>query len=262
MRSFARFTALLIILAATFFIGVLSVLAVASATITTIDDYEYAVTGTGLTDEYSGCDLVTVMVADATGGITDVDTICLDILTGYASDYADWGSHESGYYPTQNPLTYTLFDTDTSSPCFSEENSYACSDFLLSGAAVCLAETYRDVDLEGPFPTSLGAVTAQFSACNSPAEPGSPVTTCRLPIPDGSVVGEAPLGAQIYYEPGNIAPGYVANPGTYIVIGQDESETYYQIVLACQLVWVRKDTMQPSFLPPQNGTPLPTRIVG
>jgi hypothetical protein len=46
------------------------------------------------------------------------------------------------------------------------------------------------------------------------------------------------------------------------VIGQDKSETYYQVVLACQLLWVRKDAMQPSALPPQNGAPLPTRIVG
>ena len=85
---------------------------------------------------------------------------------------------------------------------------------------------------------------------------------CGLNIPDGSVVGEAPLGAQAYYEPGNIVPGVVLNPGTYIVTGQDASETYYQVVLACQLLWVRKDTMQPSWQAPQNGAPLPTRVVG
>ena len=84
---------------------------------------------------------------------------------------------------------------------------------------------------------------------------------CSLNVPAGAVVGEAPLGAQAYYEPGNIASGVVLNPGTYIVIGQDASETYYKIVLACQYLWVRKDTMQPSYLPPQNGLPLPTRTV-
>jgi len=45
------------------------------------------------------------------------------------------------------------------------------------------------------------------------------------------------------------------------VTGQDASETYYQIVLACQLVWVRKDTMQPSYQPPQNGAALPSKII-
>lgn len=84
--------------------------------------------------------------------------------------------------------------------------------------------------------------------------------TCSLPIPEGSVVGEAPNGAQIYYEPGNATNLYL-NPGTYTVIGQDESETYYQVVLACDTVWVLKDTMQPSFQSPQNGAPLPTRIL-
>lgn len=84
---------------------------------------------------------------------------------------------------------------------------------------------------------------------------------CGIVIPAGSVVGEAPLGAQVYYEPGNISPGVVLRPGTYWVLGQDATETYYQVLIACQTVWVRKDTMQPSYLPPQNGAPLPTRIV-
>lgn len=84
--------------------------------------------------------------------------------------------------------------------------------------------------------------------------------TCGLNIPSGSVVGEAPNGAQIYYAPAQ-ATTLTLNPGTYIVVGQDESETYYKIVLACQFVWVRKDTMQPSYQAPQNGMPLPTRIV-
>lgn len=84
---------------------------------------------------------------------------------------------------------------------------------------------------------------------------------CTLPVPSGSVVGDAPFETQAYYEPGNAAPGVVLNPGTYIVIGQDASETYYQIVLACQYLWVRKDAMQPSYEQPQNGAPLPTRII-
>ncbi len=90
----------------------------------------------------------------------------------------------------------------------------------------------------------------------------APLPGCTLPVPEGSVVGDTPYNAQVYYEPGNVSPGIFLNPGTYIVTGQDTSETYYQIVLACQFLWVPKDVMQPSYLPPQNGTPLPTRIVG
>ena len=85
---------------------------------------------------------------------------------------------------------------------------------------------------------------------------------CQLPIPEGSVVGDTPYSAQVYWAPGKVSPGIFLNPGTYVVIGQDESETYYKIVLACQYVWVLKSDMQPSYLPPQNGAPLPTRIVG
>ena len=85
---------------------------------------------------------------------------------------------------------------------------------------------------------------------------------CGLPIPATSVVGDAPLGAQVYWAPGKESPGIILNPGTYIVTGQDATETYYRVVLACQFVWVHKDAMGPSWQPPQNGTPLPTAIVG
>ena len=84
---------------------------------------------------------------------------------------------------------------------------------------------------------------------------------CTLPVPEGSVVGDVPFNAQVYYEPGSASPGVLLNPGTYIVIGQDVSETYYQIVLACQYVWVLKSNVQPSYQPPQNGAALPTQIV-
>jgi hypothetical protein len=84
---------------------------------------------------------------------------------------------------------------------------------------------------------------------------------CGLNIPAGSVVGDAPAGAQVFSSPGNVAQGVVLNPGTYWVIGQDASQTYYKVVLACQFVWVRKDTMGPSYQAPQNGAALPTGIV-
>lgn len=265
MRLFSRSTVLATLISAFIFVGsAFTVLAITSATISFLDpgnQPQYLVTGTGPTEDQPGCDFVTMFIADATGGILDVDTFCLDTGTGTGSDFTDWGSHESGYFvPAQNPITYALFDTSGADACSADENSIACSNFLLGGGAACITETYLEADL---VPAGLAAqqLGVPYSVCGTPEVPAGPVTSCRLTFPDGSVVGEAPLGAQIYYEPGNIAPGYIANPGTYIVVGQDESETYYQIVLSCQLVWVRKDTMQPSFLPPQNGTPLPTRIV-
>ena len=98
-------------------------------------------------------------------------------------------------------------------------------------------------------------LVVQGNCAGLPTVPG-----CSLNVPSGSVVGEAPLGAYIYYAPGAVTE-HILKPGTYIVVGQDESETYYKIVLACQFIWVRKDTMQPSFQYPQNGASLPTRIV-
>ncbi len=92
----------------------------------------------------------------------------------------------------------------------------------------------------------------------------SPITIpgCQITVPAGSVVGNAPAGARVYWAPDRATePPITLNPGTYWVIGQDASETYYKIVLACQFRWVRKDTMGPNFDNVWRGTPLPTRIV-
>ena len=83
--------------------------------------------------------------------------------------------------------------------------------------------------------------------------------TC-VPIPDGSVVGDMPQGAQAFYAPGE-ATNITINPGTYWVIGKDESGQYYKILLACQYLWVPIDAMQPSYQPPWSGQPLPTQVV-
>lgn len=84
--------------------------------------------------------------------------------------------------------------------------------------------------------------------------------TC-LPLTADAVVGDMPFSTQAYYEPGKEANGVVINPGTYWVLGADESGAYYKILLACQYLWVPVNSMQPSFQPPWQGQPLPTRVV-
>ncbi len=211
----------------------------------------YEISGvTNLVVDDTDCDFVTMLMADATGIITDSDTFCINTGTGEGSEYTDWASYSGApNVPVKGPITYALFDTDLASACYSDENSIACADELLSGAYACIAEDYFQ-------PASLPAGTPN-SICGG----GVTAAGCTLNVPSGSVVGDMPLGAQAYYSPDNAAPGVVLNPGTYIVVGQDSTETYYKIVLACRFLWVRKDTMQPSYQPPQNGAPLPTRIV-
>ncbi|MBI1258753.1 MAG: hypothetical protein GC204_14890 [Chloroflexi bacterium] len=82
-----------------------------------------------------------------------------------------------------------------------------------------------------------------------------------LTLPEGSVVGDMPFQTQAYYEPGKVSPGVFISPGTYWVIGEDESGQYYKIVLSCQFLWVPVQNMQPSYQPPWSGQPLPTRVV-
>ncbi len=239
-------------------VAVSTVFAASSVIITPFGTTSGSPTGlvfSGVVDDGSECDAYAIMFTDATGQITDIDVGCALISSGEATAYNDPGSYETGYINTTSPITISVFDIEGSfidyigEVCFEEgENSIACGEYLLSGAAVCIGEIYHDAtDLTPGSP---------FPVCGSLAS-----GECRLNVPSGSVVGDMPLGAQAYYAPGLVAPEVVINPGTYLVIGQDESETYYKIVLACQYLWVRKDTMQPSFQAPQNGEPLPTRIV-
>ncbi len=236
--------------------GAVGIFAVTNAIVTLFPAGDVEIVGTaGLVSDDSCGDLVAVIFTDATGSITDIDYDCLDLGTGVNAGYSyhDPGSYEGAASSNfVNPITVSVFDIGAGSQCYLDENSVACGESLLSGG-VCIEEVYGTVDEYGEG-KRFGPSFQAYSQCNfGPA--------CRLNIPADSVVGEAPAGAQVYYSPGNIAPNIVLNPGTYIVVGQDVSETYYKVVLACQFVWVRKDTMQPSFQAPQNGTPLPTRIV-
>jgi hypothetical protein len=155
--------------------------------------------------------------------------------------------------PAAGPATYAVFDIDAADIAALSglsDSDPAYGDYVLANGSF-LAEGYVDV------PGLPSGTPFSFLA---PAAPGE-VFICPLPIPDGSVVGEAPLGAQVYWAPGKTSPGVVLNPGTYHVIGQDESQTYYKLWFSCQYMWVEKAAMQPSYLPPQNGAPLPQRIV-
>ncbi|MEP7291547.1 MAG: hypothetical protein ABI835_07170 [Chloroflexota bacterium] len=77
----------------------------------------------------------------------------------------------------------------------------------------------------------------------------------------GAVMGDMPFSTQAFYAPGKEASGVVINPGTYLVLGTDESGQFYQIILACETLWVPVGSMQPSFQPLWNGQPLPTTVV-
>jgi hypothetical protein len=45
------------------------------------------------------------------------------------------------------------------------------------------------------------------------------------------------------------------------VIGQDATGEWRKILHGCAFLWVPIDSMGPSYQSPQNGAPLPTRVV-
>ena len=91
----------------------------------------------------------------------------------------------------------------------------------------------------------------------------APGCTEFIPLPDDAVVGHFNWNSEIYWEPGHMAvPPIIIDAGkTYYVVGQDVSETYYKVLIACSWAWVRKDTVGPNYDEVWNGAPLPTTIV-
>lgn len=74
------------------------------------DGPDYDVTGIGPIDDGSGCDAVVMLMVDATGTPTDVDTFCLSLIDGTGGSDGDYGSFGTGYVPVLSPVTYTLYD--------------------------------------------------------------------------------------------------------------------------------------------------------
>lgn len=202
------------------------------------------------TDDGGGCDQIVMIMFDANGVVVDVDPSCIVGTTG--SDDGDYGVNNA---PTSRPITYAFFDVDGAEATALSGLTEGGPDYVtyLRANGTCLDEDYEDASsLLSGLPSA-----SPYVVCGTPIVAGN---VCNLALPAGSVVGSAPLGAQAFYSPGNIT-NITLNPGTYIVVGQDSTETYYKVVLGCQFLWVLKTTMEPSFLPPQNGAPLPTRIV-
>lgn len=220
------------------------------------DGPQFDITLSGAVDDGSnsycsgGNDVVIMVTFDADGNVLDVDPNCISTATGTGSDDGDMGVINA---PTSRPATYTLFDVDgaeATALAGLTEGSPAYISYLLSNGVV-LDEEFEDLSAnltglptKSPYSVLGGVVNG----------------TCNLSIPAGSVVGEAPLGAQIFYAPGQ-ATNLTLNPGTYWVVGQDTSGEFYKIVLSCQFIWVPVASMQPSYQAPQNGAPLPTRVV-
>ncbi len=104
--------------------------------------------------------------------------------------------------------------------------------------------------------TTIGALPVEIDPC-APVVDG----TCGISYPAGSVVGEIPFHQPAFYAPGLAAPGVTINAGTYWVTGLGEADNgdgYYQIVVACQFLFVRENDVVPSYQAPWSGQPLPT----
>ncbi|MCA9911201.1 MAG: hypothetical protein KC519_21260, partial [Anaerolineae bacterium] len=215
-------------------------------------DYNFSLTAD--VDDGGGDDYFAIVMVDSNGTPLDVDFWYGSLGPVSSSDYTDLGLI---YSTGARPVTLAMFDIGD--PGAINENSQAGFDFATAGTL--LAQTYLD-------PSTV----ATNGACDAlPVQApylfggAGGADVCRIQLPSGSVVGEAPLGAQVYWLPevGKEAPGIILNPGTYWVVGVDETGEFSKIWLTCESTfWVRSEALQPSYLPPQNGAPLPTRIVG
>jgi hypothetical protein len=82
-------------------------------------------------------------------------------------------------------------------------------------------------------------------------------------IPEQAVVGAFTQNSEIYWAPGELASGepYVEAGSTYWVAGQDATGMYRKVLISCEWVWVRAETVGPNYDEVWNGAPLPTDVV-
>lgn len=88
--------------------------------------------------------------------------------------------------------------------------------------------------------------------------PGCDVT---INIPASAVGATLVTDAPIYWKPGEITE-HVFTAGTTVrAIGLDESGAYYQVLYACDFLWVPVESLGPNYDAPWYGAPLPTVVV-
>jgi len=199
----------------------------------------YNLSGTPTVDDDGGYDYFAVTMVDGNGVVLDVDWWSMLFANGpfISSDYSDFSSVHN---ITARPVTFSLWDITY--PGALDENTD--DGYAFASAGTLLASFVLDPAEIAPVCSSLPVVTSSSG----------------IPIPAGSVVGDLPNAIRAYYRPGNLST-VTLNAGTYWVIGVDESGAYYKIILANQYLWVPVESMQPSYQAPQNGAPLPTRVV-
>lgn len=87
---------------------------------------------------------------------------------------------------------------------------------------------------------------------------GQPSRGCEgIVIPANAVVGAMPFHTRAYWAPFKITPEVTVRAGTYWVVDRDPTGEFYQIILACQYLWVPSDSMGPNFDNVWRGRPIP-----
>ena len=172
-------------------------------------------------------------------GVLGTASVTSDFSTGVQMQTYDFGGIS---VPINSTITFTQTLTSGVGTVFYDTGISPCPGFTeTDGTTPPLDTTRRD---------SVGAIITGALTRLS-------IGGCVI-IPAGSVVGEMPNDTQAYYAPGEVAPGVILNAGTYWVLGTDESGQYYEILLACQYLWVPVNSMFPTGQSPWNGQPLPT----
>ncbi len=173
-----------------------------------------------LTDDSGGYDYFGVLTFDGSGNIIDAYSYPVDAASSVplSAFFLTFPGYDNLPDPVSRPFTTVVYDLpfyDHSGHSGSEIASYVQSN----GSEV--ARTTFD-------PSFVPECAALPQVVTS---------TCPA-LPDGSVVGDLPMPTQAFYAPGKVSPGLMLNPGTYWVIGADESGGYYKILLSCQYLWV------------------------
>lgn len=119
-------------------------------------------------------------------------------------------------------------------------------------------EVYEDVG-EGYITIDFDELS--WTCSDTPVEEPEVVPGCdqHMPIPTHAVVGTFVADAQAYYAPGKLTYPVITigEAQSAWVLGQDASGVYHKIIWVCQYLWVKVDTMGPTYDDVWHSTPLP-----
>jgi hypothetical protein len=131
--------------------------------------------------------------------------------------------------------------------------------FVLLAFALVLAPMVVSAVAQDPYTPGIDDGDDDYVAPPAPI-----ICNGDIDLTKGAVVGSVVASAPLHWEPveGSLIDSLSLPVGqTFWVLGHDEAEAFYKVVVACSTVWVPFDSLGPNYAAPWFGAALPDIVV-